>query len=124
MIGNEPEVYENTQECDVFHYVISDPPANFTWSGLIDEVHFFNRALSAAEIQTIYNAGIDGLCNNPNPFIFTDVTGAELSTLYTSNAITVAGLGFNAPISVIGGQYSINGGAYTSTMGTVANETW
>ena len=91
------------------------------WS--LDEIQFFNGALSQLEIQAIYDAGSEGKCIDltPEPIAFTDVTGAELSTLYTSNAITVAGLGFNAPISVIGGQYSINGGAYTSTMGTVAN---
>lgn len=32
------------------------------FSGLIDEVEIFNRALSAAEIQAIYNAGSAGKC--------------------------------------------------------------
>ncbi len=32
------------------------------FSGLIDEVEVFNRALSVSEIQAIFNAGIDGKC--------------------------------------------------------------
>jgi hypothetical protein len=123
MIGNEPEVNEETQECDVFHYIISVPEANFTWEGLIDEVHFFNRALSSGEIQAIFNADSNGLCLDltPTAFAFTDLTGAELSILYTSNTITVGGLGYNAPISITGGQYRINTGSYTANTGTVTN---
>ena len=35
------------------------------FNGLIDEVSFFNRALSGAEIQSIYNAGSAGKCIVP-----------------------------------------------------------
>jgi uncharacterized repeat protein (TIGR01451 family) len=38
-----------------------DPAGEF-FDGLIDEVEIFNRALSASEIQTIYNAGNAGKC--------------------------------------------------------------
>gem|GEM_PF-2585050 len=34
------------------------------FNGLIDEVEIFNRALSASEIQAIYNAGAFGKCKN------------------------------------------------------------
>lgn len=45
----------------------------------------------------------------PNPFSFTPVTGAELSTVHTSNAIIVAGINAPAPISVtVGGTLIIN----------------
>ena len=37
------------------------------FQGLIDEVDFFSRALSAAEVQAIYNAGADGKCGIPIP---------------------------------------------------------
>ncbi|MEW6157004.1 MAG: immunoglobulin domain-containing protein, partial [Verrucomicrobiota bacterium] len=37
--------------------------------GLIDEVTIFNRALSAEEIQAIYNAGSAGFCKPPPPVI-------------------------------------------------------
>jgi len=35
---------------------------NGTWNGVIDEVDVFSRALSAAEVQAIYQAGNDGKC--------------------------------------------------------------
>ena len=36
------------------------------FKGLIDEVDFFNRALSASEIAAIYNAGAGGKCISLN----------------------------------------------------------
>jgi len=57
----------------------------------------------------------------PNAFTFTDQTLVPLTSVRTSNAITVSGITAPAPISVTGGTYSINGGAYTSVAGTVSN---
>ena len=59
------------------------------------------------------------LDTTPDPFTFTDRTNAELSTEYKSNAITVSGINAAADISIRGGTYAINGGAYTSASGTV-----
>ncbi len=57
----------------------------------------------------------------PDAFTFTSETNAEVSTQYESNTITVTGVdaGINIPISITGGEYSVNGGAYTSTAGNV-----
>lgn len=61
-----------------------------------------------------------------NPFSFTPVTGAALSTEVQSiNSITVNGPNVPVPISITGpgAMYSINGGAFTSISGTtVAND--
>lgn len=51
-------------------------------------------------------------------FTFDDLTGQPLNTLIESNLITVDGPTISVPISITGGEYSINGGAYTSTTGT------
>ena len=56
----------------------------------------------------------------PDPFTFTDRTNVALSTEYESNAITVSGINAAAPISIVGGTYSINGAAYTSASSTVS----
>jgi hypothetical protein len=40
----------------------ADLAGGSAFKGLIDEVMLFNRALSAAEIQSIYNAGTNGSC--------------------------------------------------------------
>lgn len=59
-------------------------------------------------------------CNpNPDQFTFTDLTDKEISTQYESNTITVTGNTTPSPISVTGGEYSVNGGAYTSVDGVV-----
>lgn len=56
------------------------------------------------------------------PFSFTAKTGVPVNTTQVSDQITVKLLsGTAAPISVSSGEYSINGGAYTSTAGTVRN---
>lgn len=40
-----------------------DKSGTFNWRGAIDEVQVFSRALSASEIQAIYNAGPAGICH-------------------------------------------------------------
>jgi hypothetical protein len=40
----------------------ADLAGGSAFKGLIDEVMLFNRALSAAEIQSVYNAGTNGCC--------------------------------------------------------------
>ena len=57
----------------------------------------------------------------PDAFTFTDITGATVSTQYTSNQIAVAGINTASAISITGGTYSVNGGSYTASSGTVSN---
>jgi uncharacterized repeat protein (TIGR02543 family) len=57
----------------------------------------------------------------PNTFTFTDQTNVALFTEIVSDSITVSGINAAANINIIGGEYSINGGAYTSVDGTVTN---
>lgn len=64
-----------------------------------------------------------GTDSTPNAFTFTDVTGQALSTLITSNTITISGLTTGASVSVSGSgspKISINGGAWV-TSGTITN---
>jgi len=57
---------------------------------------------------------------NPDAFSFTNATGAERSTLTTSNTITPTGYDTASSFSVTnGGQGSVNGGAYASS-GTIS----
>ncbi len=56
---------------------------------------------------------------SPNPFTFIDVMDADLDSLYTSNTISVTGINAPAPISIVGGEYSVNGGGWTAAAGTV-----
>jgi hypothetical protein len=54
-------------------------------------------------------------------FTFVDQTGVALRSVISSNAVTISGISTATPISVSGGYYSINGGKFISTPGTVKN---
>jgi hypothetical protein len=56
----------------------------------------------------------------PDPFTFPAATGVVPKSVSTSSAITVAGIDVAVPISITGGEYSINDGAFTLTPGTVS----
>lgn len=93
--------------------------------GLIDEVQVFSRPLSAEVIAAIHGAGGAGVCvpedTTPDQFTFIDQTDVALTTLIESNVITVTGINAPAAISIEGGEFSIDGGDYTSAQGTVNN---
>lgn len=56
----------------------------------------------------------------PDDFNFTPVTGADTNSLVVSNSVTLSNVSDAAPISIdSNGQYQINGGAWTNTLGTV-----
>jgi|GEM_PF-1715099 len=92
------------------------------YSGLMDEVEWFNRALTAEEIAAIY-ACVD---TTPDQFTFTDQTDVPVSSVRTSNTITVSGINSATSISITSCtgtncEYQINGGSWTSGAGTVLN---
>lgn len=64
------------------------PDINAHWTGLIDEVEIFRRALSASEILGIYNAGNAGQCL-PVMYAATGSNGVA-GNLYTINPSTSA----------------------------------
>lgn len=65
--------------------------ARFDYIGLLDDVGIFNRALSAPEIKSIYNAGSDGICK---PGVIPTSTEPILS-------------GFTiTPLNTLGGNFS------------------
>ena len=56
----------------------------------------------------------------PSSYSFTPVTGAARSTVFTSNTAELTGFTAPAAISITGGTYSVNGGGFTSSPGTVS----
>ena len=68
-----------------------------------------------------YPASIHRPDGTPTAFSFTDQTDVVASATITSAPVTVAGINTPVAITVTGGTYSINGGAYVSTAGTVEN---
>ncbi|MDN3653838.1 hypothetical protein QWY77_13925 [Thalassotalea ponticola] len=57
----------------------------------------------------------------PDAFSFINATEQTPSSQTTSNSITVTGINSATPISITGGQYSVNDGAYSATQSTVNN---
>ena len=59
--------------------------------------------------------------SQPASFRFIDVDNVSPSTIQISNQVTISEIDTESVISIIGGQYSINGQAYTRDPGTVVN---
>ncbi len=57
----------------------------------------------------------------PDNFSFNNQGDVELDVVIESNIISVRGINASTSISVSGGQYAINGGAYTASTGEVEN---
>ncbi len=92
----------------------------FPFSGMIDEVEFFNRALSAGEIQSIFNAGSAGKCKDGIRIIEqTDTTTGNI-TVNPGEILTIKGATVTGNVSVNGGTLNIldgvtiNGSVHTS----------
>ena len=92
-------------------------------------VHTTSSSIGLTPADTVLTIGgisdtftVTTLDNVPGQFSYYDRTGAQLNRLYNStNSIQVSGILADAPISVTGGEYSIDGGAWTSASGTLSN---
>lgn len=62
--------------------------------------------------------GVDG---EPNPFAFAAVENVPVNALVASELVTLSGLNAPADVSVIGGEYSVNGAPYTSRVTQARN---
>lgn len=71
-----------------------------------------------ATLDPTFSAPTD---TTPDAFSFTAATNVALSTVSTSNTITVAGIDAAAAISITGGEYRIGSGSWVSSPGTVVN---
>jgi hypothetical protein len=56
----------------------------------------------------------------PSPFSFSPVTNASPGSSVASEKITVGGISADTIIAISGGEYAVNGGAWTSVAGTVS----
>ena len=60
-------------------------------------------------------------CANTQTFDFIDQFDVARNSLITSEAVTITGLSGSSGVTIINGEYSINGGDFTSAPGTVTN---
>ncbi len=86
-----------------------------------------NPTLHTQSVSNLVNVSFNGYVSTgsagstPDAFSFVDLTDVAFITAFISNSITVTGIDTAVDISVGGGQYSINGGAFTGVAGTVNN---
>src|SRR6266480_1020567 len=59
--------------------------------------------------------------SDPDPFTLGTRVNVAPGTLQMSDAIAVSGITTGAPIAVVGGEYSINAGSWTTAPGTIVN---
>lgn len=59
--------------------------------------------------------------NEPDSFFFSMVSNAEPNTVRESAALTITGITGDIPVSVSRGEFSVNGGPYTTGPGTIRN---
>lgn len=70
-----------------------------------------------ADTFTVTSTPIDTV---PNAFSFSDISGADFNTVTASEPIVVTGINSPAAISIVAGEYNINGGAWTTVAGAVS----
>jgi hypothetical protein len=72
---------------------------------------------AAAEVtRTVHVVAHD---TTPDQFAFSDQNDVGLDTVIESNEITVNGTSVAVDVSVVGGEYSINGGVFTAVAGMI-----
>lgn len=101
--------------------------------GIVDTyVLTLNNADGSTTLATVLvshgSVQIDGITlvtiaadTTPDAFVFVSQSGVAFNTPTESNAIVVSGINAATPISISGGEYSIDGGPWTSAPGTVVN---
>ena len=80
-----------------------------------------SAVLTVGGVSATFTATTLAADTTPDAFAFSGLAGAALSTLATSSEIAIAGLNTSAAVTITGGEYSINGGAFTAAAGTVVN---
>lgn len=98
----------------------ADQDVNNTYLVTIGAIDYGGNKVTKAITATVSAADL-----TPTSFSFTAVSNATRSTVYiAAETVTIAGLGsgINAPLTAASGlSYSKNGGAYTTSAGTIAN---
>ena len=95
-------------------------PSSIGIHTLVLTVHDQYEAISVDSMDVNVTIAPD---TTPNTFFFADLYDVNLSTVQ-EGSIYVFGINTATPISIIGGEYSLdNGATWTSTAGTVTNNT-
>lgn len=111
-----PATLATAQTCTV--NVVFTPTALGSRNGTLTIQSNLAASPTVTSVVTLSGTGINSI---PSPFSFTPLINVDPSSVQVSNSITVASTDVPVPISVsTGGQYSLNGGAFTAIPGVVS----
>ena len=114
--NNCPATLAIAQTCTV--NVVFTPSAVGSRNGTLTIQSNLAALPTITSVVPLTGTGVNSI---PSPFSFTPLINVDPASVQISNFITVASTDVPAPISVSnGGQYSINGGAFTSIPGVVS----
>jgi hypothetical protein len=82
-------------------------------SGYYDPLYGYIRINSSIPITLVSDS-------DPTPFTIPPANNVLRNTLVTSSAVTVTGFTVPTPISIVGGEYSLGNGAFTSAPGIMS----
>lgn len=80
-----------------------------------------NATLTIGTVSAVFSTHTRSLDTLPDAFSFQSLHGVAIGSLQTSNAITIAGVDGNIPLTIENGEYSINGQEYKSEATSVSN---
>lgn len=84
-----------------------------------------SSSLGSSSISSLGNSSSSATSSaadtTPDSFSFPAVTGSPLNVNVTSAVVIISGINTAVPISIANGEYSIDGGAFTSAAGMVSN---
>lgn len=89
-------------------------------SGHIKEPEVFYAGI-ASILEAIKNGVISDVGMIPDAYRFSDRGSAPLSSLIESEIVTITGLEKTTRISILGGEYQLNSGVYSSEASTINN---
>ena len=75
--------------------------------------------LSIDTVSAAFSVTTQAIDSTPDAFSFGSSSGARLGTVVESAPVVISGINVYARITVAGGEYSIDGGAFTSSPGLV-----
>lgn len=79
-----------------------------------------SATVTVGGVMAVFSATTEAADTTPDTFSFMADDGVALSSVNTSEAVPIMGINTDAAISITGGTYSIDGGAFVSTAGTIS----
>jgi hypothetical protein len=80
-----------------------------------------SATLTIGGVSGSFSVTTEAADTTPDAFSFPDKTNVPVNTLVESDVITVTGINSGTPITITGGEYSLNDSAYVDTQGASIN---